>query len=247
MTMHYLLMLITGAVAGGFVNGLAGFGTALMAMGVWLQIMPPQQAVAVVVILSVISGMQGMWIVRRDMAAHASRVWRFLLPGIIGVPVGLMVLDIISPTMMKLSIAGFLLLYGGFFSLRGTLPDFDRPTPIADRFVGFVGGFLGGAASLSGPVPTMWCALRPWTKGETRAVLQPFNVVVLGMTAALLAWQGHYTHETIVLVAIALPATLISAQIGIAVFGRLKDDTFRYLLIWLMFGTGILMILREMF
>jgi uncharacterized membrane protein YfcA len=33
-------ILLAGALAGGFVSGLAGFGTALMALGIWLYILP---------------------------------------------------------------------------------------------------------------------------------------------------------------------------------------------------------------
>ena len=35
MTATYAILLF-GALAGGFVSGLAGFGTALMALGIWL-------------------------------------------------------------------------------------------------------------------------------------------------------------------------------------------------------------------
>jgi hypothetical protein len=38
-------LLFAGALAGGFVSGLAGFGTALMALGIWLYLMPPSLAV----------------------------------------------------------------------------------------------------------------------------------------------------------------------------------------------------------
>jgi hypothetical protein len=40
----YALLLI-GALAGGFVSGLTGFGTALMALGIWLYVLPPSMAV----------------------------------------------------------------------------------------------------------------------------------------------------------------------------------------------------------
>lgn len=43
--MEFYVYLVTGAIAGGFINGLAGFGTALFALGFWLQILPPEQAV----------------------------------------------------------------------------------------------------------------------------------------------------------------------------------------------------------
>jgi hypothetical protein len=89
--------------------------------------------------------------------------------------------------------------------------------------------------------------MRPWPKEETRAVLQPFNVLVLALAAATYAWTGAYTRETLVFVAIALPAAVLAAQGGIAVFKRLDDGLFRRLLIALMFLSGALLALRELF
>ena len=57
-------ILLAGALAGGFVSGLAGFGTALMALGIWLYILPPAIAVPLVLICSVssqISTLPSMW------------------------------------------------------------------------------------------------------------------------------------------------------------------------------------------
>ena len=57
-------ILLAGALAGGFVSGLAGFGTALMALGIWLYILPPAVAVPLVLICSVssqISTLPSMW------------------------------------------------------------------------------------------------------------------------------------------------------------------------------------------
>jgi uncharacterized membrane protein YfcA len=48
-------ILLCGALAGGFVSGLAGFGTALMALGVWLYVLPPAIAVPLVLICSVVA------------------------------------------------------------------------------------------------------------------------------------------------------------------------------------------------
>ena len=57
-------ILLAGALAGGFVSGLAGFGTALMALGIWLYILPPAVAVPLVLICSIssqISTLPSMW------------------------------------------------------------------------------------------------------------------------------------------------------------------------------------------
>lgn len=242
----FLLTLIAGAVAGGFINGLAGFGTALISLGIWLQIMPPLQAVSIVAVMSVISGLQGVWLVRRDIAARPARFARFLIPGLIGLPLGIAALNAIDADALKGVIAGFMLLYGGFFCFRRKLPKLQRPMPLLDGGVGFLGGVLGGAASLSGALPTMFCALRGWNKGETRAVLQPYNVVILGVAVLSYAWQGHYDRDTLVLMLYALPATMIGAQIGLWVFRRLSDGQFQRLLIWTMFSAGLMLTIKQL-
>ena len=52
-------LLLLGALAGGFVSGLAGFGTALMALGIWLYAFPP--SVAVPLILLVLATAWARW------------------------------------------------------------------------------------------------------------------------------------------------------------------------------------------
>ena len=246
MTLEFASLIIAGAFAGGFLNGLAGFGTALMALGFWLQIMPPQQSVALVVVMSVISGFQGLWITRREIRNDPQRLARFLIPGLIGLPIGVALLSFISVLALKLTIAAFMVIYGGFFSLRRSLPRFATPTPIADSSVGFIGGVLGGAASLSGALPTMWCAMRPWTKGETRGVLQPYNMAILGGAMTLFAIQGIYDHQTLWLLLWILPSAIIGSQFGIALFRWLNDDQFRRLLILIMLVSGIVLTAREL-
>ncbi len=245
MSFQEIALLVAGAAAGGFINGLAGFGTALFALGFFLQVMTPVQAVAVVVVLSVISGIQGVWIVRGALMANRRRLLRFLLPAMAGIPLGLSVLSYLEPRSLKILIGFFLVLYGGYFTFRKTLPRIVGDRPATDIAVGFSGGVLGGAASLSGALPTMWCSMRDWPKSETRAVLQPFNVAVLGVTAVLFALKGAYTRESLIYIAVAVPMTLLSAQVGIAVFRHVRDDQFRRLLIGLTLLSGTLLLTRE--
>ncbi len=246
MTVEFAVFLVFGAAAGGLINGFAGFGTALFALGFWLQIMPPVQAVSIVVVMSVASGIQGLWLVRRSIADQPRRLARFLLPGLIGIPAGVALLSVLDPKILKLVIAGFLILYGGFFTFRRSLPRLEQPTPVIDGLVGLLGGILGGAASLSGALPTMWCAMRAWPKSETRAVLQPYNVTVLGVAMLIFAYKGAYSWDSIKLIAIALPVTMIAAQLGISAFKRLSDDQFRRIIILMMLVSGTILLVREL-
>lgn len=245
MTFDIVFFIIAGAISGGFINGLAGFGTSLFALGWWLQVMPPLEAVALSLVMSVFSGIQGVILVRKSIDWR--RLIRFLLPALVGIPIGLQLLHRIEAEILAIIIAGFLILYGGFFTLKQGLPTLARPTPVLDLIVGFLGGVLGAIAGLSGALPTMWCSLRDWTKAERRALLQPYNVVILGLSAMLLALQGAYDGKVLLSIAVALPVTMVSAQIGISVFKRLNDAQFRRLLIFLMLVSGLGLLVRSLF
>jgi hypothetical protein len=238
MTFEIIVYLLLGAAAGGFINGLSGTGTALFALGFYLVVLDPVTAVAIVALMSIVAGLQGAWVVRHAIFAQPRRLMRFLLPGLLGVPFGVWLLDGLDASVLRLGVAGFLILYGGYFAVRRSLPAFSRPTPIADCLIGGVGGVLGGAAGMSGALPSMWMSLRPWTKFETRAVLQPFNIVMLATTVVLLFFRGAYDDAGQVLL-ITIPAGLLAAQVGIAVFRRLSDTAFRWVLILLTLAMGI--------
>ena len=84
-TAAYVLVLL-GALSGGFVSGLVGFGTAMTALGIWLYVLPPSLAVPLVLICSVIaqtSTMPSMW-----RSFDLTLVWPFLIGGLAGVPLG---------------------------------------------------------------------------------------------------------------------------------------------------------------
>src|SRR5580700_4498422 len=93
-------LLLFGALAGGFVSGLAGFGTALMALGIWLYVLPPSIVVPLVLICSIVaqtSTLPGIW-----RSIDFRLVWPFLLGGLAGVPLGTMMVAYADPGIFKL-------------------------------------------------------------------------------------------------------------------------------------------------
>lgn len=242
MSYEMIMFLMLGAAAGGFINGLSGTGTALFALGFYLVVLPPFNAVAIVALMSVLAGVQGLWVVRFAILANPVRFLWFAIPGLVGVPIGLALLSVVDAGALRIGIAALLIVYGAYFSLRKSLPAFSRNTPFVDGGFGFVGGVLGGAAGVSGAIPAMWLSLRPWPKAEVRAVLQPFNMVILTTTVTLLFFKGAYDNTAATALLVTIPVGLIAAQIGIYVFRRLSDNVFRRLLIilTLLMGIGIL-------
>ncbi|XDZ65924.1 sulfite exporter TauE/SafE family protein [Alphaproteobacteria bacterium LSUCC0684] len=244
MSIDVIFLIIAGAFAGGFVNGLAGFGTGLFALGWWLAALPPLDAVITVVIMSLVGGLQGLYAVRH--AVDLPQLARFLLPSFVGIIIGFIILDAINATILKFLVACMLILYGGYFTFSKKLPTLQKRYPVIDGLVGFLGGFLGVIGGLSGSVMTMWCSLYDWPKAERRALTQPFNMAVLGSVFASMAWRGLIDAHIWLIVAIAFPFSVMGTQLGIFVFRRLTDRGFQQLLIWLILASGLMLVGREL-
>ena len=109
MSMMTIAVLMFGALAGGFVSGLAGFGTALMALGIWLYVVTPDVAVQLVLICSVIAQTWTMPSIWRSI--DFKLVWPFLIGGLAGVPLGTLLVAYADPRLFKLSVGILLLIF----------------------------------------------------------------------------------------------------------------------------------------
>ena len=239
-----IICLIAGGFAGGFVNGLAGFGTALFALGWFLQVLPPREAVGVVLVCTLVTGLGGMWQVRHSI--HLRRLARFLVPGLIGTPFGLMALALVDASSLSLIVGMMLLAYGGYFSFRRSIPEITGSWKVLESGIGFAGGVLGGMAGLCGALPSMWLALRPWAKGERRGVLQPYNMLILTVAAGLLAYDGGFTLPVLSSLGVALPASIVGSVAGLMLFRRISDAVYQRLLIILILLSGISLLVRTL-
>ena len=239
-----LLFLIAAGLSGGFVNGLAGFGTSLFALGWLLQVMPPREAVAIALVCSVATGVPGILAVRQSIDLRRLAV--FLLPALLGVPLGFVALSIINAPILSSLVGLMLLVYGGYFAFRRNLPELSGNWTFVEASIGFVGGVLGAMAGLSGALPSMWLAMRPWPKGVQRGILQPFNMVILTVATVMLATDGGFDARVLRNLALTLPASAVGAGIGLWLFSKLSDNAYRRLLIGLMLVSGIVLLGRTL-
>src|ERR1700692_4241289 len=184
-------VLSLGALAGGFVSGLAGFGTGLMALGIWLYVVPPSIAVPLVLICSIVaqtSTLPSFW-----RSFDFKLVWPFLIGGLAGVPLGTMLVAHADPRVFKLSVGVLLLVFPAalYFNRKPIALSFGGRA--ADAAIGFAGGILGGLAGLSGPIPTLWASVRGWGKHQRRGVFQTFNWTILTASLCVQAGTGFST------------------------------------------------------
>jgi uncharacterized membrane protein YfcA len=235
-----MLVILGGAFAGGFVSGLAGFGTGLVALGIWLHVIGPAPAATLVAVCSVAAQAQTIRTVWH--AINPARVWPMIAAGLLGVPVGTQLLAHLDADAFRLGMGVLLLAFSGFMLLGRVQVRMAWGGGAADAAVGFAGGVLGGLAGLSGPLPTVWATLRGWSKDERRGVFQVFNLAVLTATIMLHAISGLLTAEVGRLALVALPGTFVGAWFGAHAYRRLSDQRFHEVVLSLLGVSGLTLI-----
>lgn len=235
-----LTFILLGALAGGFVSGLTGFGTGLTAMAFWLHVIGPTLAAPLITICSVIGQVQTLPRIWRELD------WRRLLPfiagGLAGVPVGTQLLTRVDPGTFKATVGVVLVCYStGMLLIR---PRFGTAWGgrAADGLIGLTSGVLGGLAGLSGVLPTVWAAIRGWSKVERRCLFQAFNFTILSATLVAYGAGGLLTVDLVKLALMAAPGTLIGVWSGYFVYGRLSDHSFHIFVLFLLLVAGITLI-----
>src|SRR5579871_3377039 len=162
-----LAIVVLGALLSGFTAGFAGFGTALVASGIWLYVLPAPMVPPLTVLLSVAGQLVSLATVR-----HAFD-WRQTLPylagGVIGVPIGIAALAAASPLAIKIAVGAFLMAYSAYQLFQRKNRSIGQwGGRAADGVIGIGGGVLGGFAGLSGPLPLICLQLRGGPRDKPR-------------------------------------------------------------------------------
>jgi uncharacterized membrane protein YfcA len=234
------LLVLLGAAAGGFVQGLSGFAFGLVALGFWAWFVSPQLAGPMVVFGSFIGQILSFHTVRRRF--DLVLMLPFLIGGVIGVPLGVLALRYLDPLLFKAAVGALLSLYCPVMLFSRELPRITAGGRLADGAIGFVGGVMGGIGGLTGPVPTLWCALRGWDNDTQRAVFQSFNLAMQVLTLVIYAVSGVLPFEAWHMFVLILPAMLIPTLIGARLYRRFSEVAFRRLVLLLLSLSGFVLL-----
>jgi uncharacterized membrane protein YfcA len=237
------LTVILGAAAAGFVQGLSGFAFGLVAMAFWVWAVPPLLAAPLVVFGSLIGQLLAVGSLRRAFALK--RALPFIIGGVVGVPLGAALLPHIDQVLFKAVIGTLLAIWCPIMLAIRELPRIRHGGAVADGAVGLIGGVMGGLGGLTGPAPTLWCALRGWDKDAQRAVFQSFNLVMHALTLTVYATRGMISGEAAGLFVVVAPAMVIPGLLGARLYRRFSDAVFRRVVLVLLLISGIVLLLSS--
>jgi len=207
------------------VSGISGFAFTAVATALMLRLGPAEVILPLILAGSILS--QALSLVSLRNGVSWARLWPFLVPGLVGVPLGTAGLALADPHVFRVSMGAVLIVFSLYGLLRRAPAPVTHGGRLADAAVGLIGGAMGGYAGLSGIVPTIWCGARGWPRLEQRGVYQPFILVIQVCALGSGAAAGLFSAASLRLAAICTPAFLLGTFCGLWVFGKLDERRFR--------------------
>jgi len=235
-----IALILIGALAAGAVNGLTGFGTAITALPIWLYVLSPRDASSLAIICAAVSQLQTLPMIWRHI--RWGLAVPLAIPGLVGVPIGTVLLAYIDPRFFKAGVGVFLAAYSAYVLTRRGQLKWDWGGRVADGVIGFGGGVLGGLTGVSGVLPVLWTDIRGWSKEERRGVVQIFNFTILTLAAITHAAAGMLTRQVAFETALALPGAIAGAWTGAYFYRRLADRGYQRVVMLMLLISGIALI-----
>lgn len=233
-------VILFGALLAAIVSGSSGFAFALIASAIWLHVLAPAEVVPLAIACSMLVNLAMVWQLRG--VIKPALLWPFLVGAMIGVPIGVAALHSLDAQFVRRGVGALLIAYSVYMFLQPTMPVVRLAAlsgKLADGAVGMLGGFMGGATSLNGIFPTLWCGLRGWSKSDQRGVFQPYILIVHIVTLVWMGGVGELDMQVGSKMLLCVPALVVGSWIGLRLFHHVSEKGFRKMMLGLFFLSGV--------
>ena len=226
---------------GGFVNGLAGFGAALIAMPLVTQFIDLTVAVPAGTLIALSMSSQMGLTYRKH--ADWNRLRPIMLGAFPGALTGVTLMKKLPGDYLKLAMGLFLISYAvwGLF-LEG------KTRRTVSRYWGFLAGYLsssiGTSFGMGGPPTIIYTSLAGWKKDQVKAGIGTFFMFagVIMITAQIAA--GLQSFASVTLAVVSIPAAVLGGWIGIRASRFIGEFSYRKLLFSILACMGMLILYK---
>src|SRR5262252_7691808 len=210
------------AFAGGFIQGLTGFGSALVTIPLATYFVPLPFALAVFAVVDFVNGLRlGLENPKDAIKGDIARMVPFMMVGIV---TGTTLLVNLPRKASLLALGIFVLVYAIYSLTRRGAP------AIVSRnwafFAGFCGGLSGTLFGAGGPPYAIYLSHRPLSKDEFRATLTQTIVASISLRVVAFLVTGLLLDLKVwIAAAIAVPAGLAGLAVARHIFRRVSRAT----------------------
>jgi uncharacterized membrane protein YfcA len=225
-----------------FGQGLAGFGTALLAMPLLCPLIGVKLAAPLMTLSTIL--MQIVMLIRYRTQVSLGEIWRLVVASMIGVAIGIFSLRHVDEKFILAALGVVLVAYSLYSILAPEMPRIVNPN--WSFAFGFASGVLGGAYNTDGPPVIVYGSCRGWEPAAFKSNLQGFfmfNAVAIVLAHAV---NGNLTPQVWSLFLYAAPPIVIGAILGLSVDKWLKPELFRKIVLAFLLIVGVKLILSSL-
>jgi uncharacterized protein len=222
-----------------FIRGTTGFGFSLVFTPFMILIMEPKAVIPINLILASLSNI--MVVASSFRAINFRRLLPMTIASLLGVPIGVFIIAMISATILKILIGAITVFFAILLVFRLT-PHFTNERR-ASGIAGLISGILNASTSLGGPPVVLFMHNQSWQKEEIHPSLSAFFLINTGASLIGLSISGMVTPDILLTAASFAPGLVIGVYLGMLAFKHVNESYFRILSVVVVVGTGILAVL----
>jgi uncharacterized membrane protein YfcA len=227
---------------GSTVLSTVGFGIGLSTTPVLLFVFEPQTVV--VVINTVSAALFVLIIVQNRRQLPLRDVAPLALAGLAGVPVGVLVLEAASASVLRIGITVLIIVLTLVTAMNAHAR---MPRGIAFGMVlGFVASVLINATGIGGPLIALYVISRGWSRDAVRSGLSLYFLAIEGSGVVGYGVAGLLTAERIALVGIAAGPVILGFMLATFTVRRMNEAVFRRAVLTVILVTSSMVLVREL-
>jgi uncharacterized membrane protein YfcA len=220
------------------IQGLLGFGGALIAMPLLVMLIGIQAATPVFALVGTLSTLLNA--VRLRSHTTPKDLIRLVAPAIVGIPLGILLLTRVDSELIT-AVLGIILVAYALYNLLGwVMPRMSHPAWA--YLAGFSSGILSGAFNTGGPPVIVYASARRWTADQFRANLQTYFLIISVFLVVGHGLSGHFTADVWRMALLAVPALLVGQALGVLLCRYVEADFFRKLVLVFLLLLGVQLI-----
>ena len=236
-----LVIGLAALLLGSFVFSAVGFGMALAMAPILLLILEPRQVVVLansMIVLATVLILAQTWRHYRW-----SQSWLFVVAGLPPVALGVFLLNVAAPTVLRTAIAALILVIAVANLCNVRIPR--ARTRWAAMGFGFTTTLLTTTLSIGGFLAGIYAIEQDWSREQMRATLAVYFLLAGALGLVLYAATGLIPREMVYDIGVGAPAVVAGSLAGGWLSRRMSLEVFRYAVLFVIIGGCLALLARE--
>jgi uncharacterized membrane protein YfcA len=233
--MEHILFIAMGWLVGGFVNGLAGFGAAMVAMPIISYVTDVSVLVPSATMIVLTLNCHAGWVYRNHIE------WRYTRPLLIGALPGVVLsayaLQFAPEQLLRLGMGAFVAVYA-LWNLFSVTKEQRTINPAWGYVAGALSSSLGMAFSFNGPPLAVYTAYCGCPKNAVKAVISAGFILTGVLIVSTQFAVGKIDSFAFTIYAASVPAVVVGSKLGIYCSTFISEAVYRKFFFVLMIILG---------